>query len=128
MSSVHLRSTKTARLWIDGAGILHVVATGEASTPDTVADTLTVAKEMIGGGRAPIVFDARLWPRADPKAWVVFINMIESVCVAAGVVVGVEAADSFGTYPPLLDGLVIPFRVFSDKDDALAFLRPYAVG
>ncbi len=123
-----LRTTKTGRIWLDDEGIIHIVATGEPSTADSTAETLGVVEELTASGKAPILFDVRQWPSGDPGFWVLFINTIESVCLAGAAVIDPQAADSLGTFPSIIDSLLIPFRVFPDEDEAMSFLRTQLSG
>jgi hypothetical protein len=117
--------TSAARIWIDDEGIVHYQAIGTPSTAQSVIEGISAVREMAGGTPTPILFDARGWHSSDPKSWVQFINMIESVCSAAGVVVDAESQKAMGSFPSLLDTLVIPFRNFSSEDEALTFLRQH---
>lgn len=119
------RVTAAARIWIDDESIVHYQAIGVPSTVESVVEGLTAVRELAGGSPSPILFDARGWGSGDPNSWVQFINMIESVCSAAGVVVDAEALSKMGTFPSLLDSLVIPFRLFHSEDEALAFVREH---
>ena len=118
-------TTTTARVWVDAEGIIHLVATGAPSTADTVAETLGVLRRLIAGGKAPLYFDLRRWPSGDGGFWSSFVNSIEGVCVAAAAVVDPEVPDPLGGFPSAIDSLLVPFRVFVDEDEALAFLRTH---
>jgi hypothetical protein len=118
-------TTKTGRIWVDDEGIIHIVATGAASTAESTAETLGVVTELTAGTKAPILFDVRRWPSGDPAFWVLFTNTVERVCLAGAAVIDPQAADSLGSFPSLIDSLLIPFRVFADEDAALAFLRTH---
>lgn len=119
------RTTTTARIWLDGEGIVHYVATGTPSTKETVGESLAVVREITGGRRTPILFDSRSWPSGDPASWVHFINTIESFCSAAGVVVDGQSVARLGAFPARIDDLIIPFQVFYSEEEALAFLRSH---
>ena len=119
------RRSKTARIWLGEDGIVRFVSVGVESTAETVAESLEIVREVTAGGRPPILFDARSWPRGDPASWVRFISMIEDVSVAAAVIVSSESAPAMGSFPSYIDGLVIPFRIFEDEDSALEFLAGY---
>ena len=121
-------TTTTARIWLDEEGIIHYVSIGVASTADTVTESMSVLSELSVGRPAPILFDSRGWPSGDPASWVRFINTIEAVCSAAAVVVDAESAPKMGSFPLLLDSLVIPFQIFSNEEEALAFLHGHLEG
>ncbi len=127
-STMDYRTTKTGRIWVDDEGIIHIVATGAASTADSTAETLGVVGELTAGGKAPILFDVRRWPSGDAAFWSLFVNTIESVCLAGAAVVDPQAAASLGAFPSAIDSMLVPFRVFSDDDEALAFLRTHLSG
>lgn len=115
--------TTTARMWLDDEGIGHYVSIGVASTRETVIESMEALGELSGGQPLPILFDSRGWPSGDPASWVQFINTIGTVCSAAAVVVDAESEPKLGAFPPLLDSLMIPFRMFADENEALEFLR-----
>jgi hypothetical protein len=117
------RTTKAARIWVDAEGIIHFEAIGVASTAESVTESMAVLGELTGGNPRPILFDSRGWPSGDPASWVRFINSIESVCSAAAVIFDEESKPRMGAFPALLDSLMIPFRLFSDEDEAREFLR-----
>ncbi|NNC39532.1 MAG: STAS/SEC14 domain-containing protein [Acidimicrobiia bacterium] len=118
-----LRTTATGQIWLDGEGIVHFVATGAASTADTAAENQAVLEELTAGGRTAILFDVRSWPSGSPSFWVRFINAIEHICLAGAVLVDPQSQDNLGTFPSLISSLLVPFQVFPDEDEALAFLR-----
>ena len=122
------RTTTTSRIWADDEGIIHIVATGAPSTADTAAESLGVLRELIAGGKAPIILDVRRWPSGDARFWSSLVNMIEGVCLAAAVVVDPQVPDRLGAFPSAIDSLLIPFRVFPNDDEALAFLRTHLSG
>ena len=95
------------------------------STPESVNEGLGIVRELTGGKRAPILFDARSWSGGDPASWVRFISTIENVCVAAAVIVSPPSASTLRSFPEYIDGLVVPFRVFEDENAALEFLHTY---
>ena len=67
-------ATSTALTWLDDEGIIHIVATGVASTADSNDATLSVVKELVAGSKAPILFDIRRWPSGDPSFWIRFTH------------------------------------------------------
>ena len=122
------RTTSTAQIWLDNEGIIHIVATGVASTADTTGETLGVLTDLVAGSRAPILFNLHQWPSGDPSFWTRFTQTLQSVCLAGAVVIDPQAVAKLGTFPSLINTLLIPFQVFSDEDEALAFLRSHISG
>ena len=123
---MEVTETTTARMWVDDEGIGHYVSVGVASTRETVTESLKAFGEIGGGRPLPVLFDSRGWPSGDPASWVQFINTIETVCSAAAVIVDSDSEPKLGTFPTLLDSLMIPFRMFIDENEALEFLRSQA--
>jgi len=119
------RQSTTARIWMDDEGILRYVSIGVESTEATVVEGMQIVRELSGDVPVPILFDARSWKGGDPKSWIKFIAMIESVCSAAAIIVAPESPNVMGGFPEAIDGLVLPFRVFPDENAALDFLRQY---
>lgn len=120
-----IRTTKTGRIWRDDEGIVHFVATGVASTADSSAENMGVVKELTAGGKAPMLFDIRRWSSGDPGFWLQFVNTIESVCRAGAAVVDSDVVEKLGAFPASIDSMLMPFRVFSEEEKALAFLRTH---
>lgn len=89
---------------------------------------MAVVRELTAGGKAPILFDIRRWPTGDPRFWLQFVNTIESVCLAGAAVVASDAVEKLGAFPASIDSMLMPFRVFSEEEKALAFLRTYLPG
>jgi len=118
-----IEETASARIWRDEDGIVHYVSRGVASTAQSVDENMQHVRNISDGRRVPILFDARDWPRGDPSSWARFISIVESVCLAAAVLVNPTSEKALGRFPDLIDDLVVPFRVFKDEDEALAFLR-----
>ena len=112
-----------ADIWRDDEGIIHMRATGVRSTEDSVDYNLGLAYGLAGGEPAPILFHAERWPSGDAASWRRFIDMIESVCSAAAVLMPESDWAKMGRFPELLDAMVIPFRMFTTEDEAMAFLR-----
>lgn len=110
---------------MDDDGVVRYVSVGVPSTAESVSRGFEIVRELTKGARAPILFDARSWPRGDPASWVRFISKVEDVCVAAAVVVSPTSEKAMGSFPEYIDGLVIPFRIFEDEDAALESLRSH---
>lgn len=119
-------TTEGATLWVDERGIAHIQSTGVPSTAATVEESLTALRQLLGGTRAPILFDARKWPSGDSASWVRFISLIGEVCVAGAILVDSERPADVGRYPEFLSKLIVPFAVFTTEEDALEFLELHA--
>ncbi len=117
--------TRTAKLWVDQRGIAHIQSTGVPSTAATVQETMTALQQLLGGTRAPIIFDARKWPSGDTASWVRFISLVEQVCIAGAILVDPERPADVGRYPEVVSKLIVPFGVFTTEVDALAFLETH---
>ena len=102
-----------------------MLALGVESSDRTVRESMELLADLVAGTPAPILFDARNWPSGDAQSWARFIGQIESVCSAGAVLVDTENPPRLGKYPSLLDALLIPFRVFNDETEAMAFLRTH---
>ncbi len=70
-----------------------------------------------------MIFDVRNWSGGGPDVWNTSISNAISVFVAVAFVVDPESPPEMGRYPEAVDRLLIPFRVFSNEPEALAFLR-----
>lgn len=119
--------TETATIWVDEGGIAHIESTGVASTATSVEATIEALQDLLDGGRAPLLFDARRWPSSDTAGWVRFIELIETVCVAGAVLIDPEQPAVLHSYPEFMSRLVVPFAVFTTEHQAIAFLEPHAL-
>lgn len=120
--SEQIRASEVSR---DDDGIIRIVSTGVKSTAESVEATFVDVRALTAGSREPILFDARKWPAADPKSWVRFISLIEDICSAAAVVIDPAITGELGRFPQLLNTLIIPFQIFTDEAEAMAFLRKH---
>jgi hypothetical protein len=116
---------QTGFIWRDDEEIVHMVATGMRSTEQSVEHNLRSVAAMTGGKRVPILFHAEKWQSGDAASWRRLIELIESVCSSAAVLMPEADWSKLGRFPELLDSLVIPFRMFSDEAAATAFLRSH---
>ena len=116
--------TITATVWFED-GIIINRAEGVASTPESVAEAFGVYHDLTEGTPHPLLFDARKWPGGDPDAWAAAITKFESTVNAIAMLVGPDSPAYTGTFPPIIDRLLIPFRIFTDEAEALAFLHSY---
>ena len=116
------RITQATRV-IDDGDVIRVIGIGAQHTPATVVETFAAVQELSGSDRMPILFDARDWGEIELPSWVQFVSNIERVCLAAAVLVEPDDLTQYvGIFPDVVDRLVIPFRVFEEEADALAFL------
>jgi hypothetical protein len=106
-------------------GILHVVSKGVVSTDESVTATIEAATRLAGGRRHPVLFDARIWPGGDPRGWLAVINQMRAVFSAGSMIVDPPMLESLSELFDPLGRLLIPFRVFTNQDEALAFLEPF---
>jgi len=110
-------------VWMED-GIIIARATGAPSTPESVAQVFAAIRDVIGeGSRRPYLFDARNWPGGDVGVWTTAVAEMESTLTAQAMLV--EPESSVGKGPFFLDRMPIPFRVFTDETEALAFLRGF---
>ena len=116
--------TTTARVWLDG-GILFMQSTGAESTYETVQGTLRAFEQLTEGERVPLLADARIWPGGDAEAWTHFIKLASEMFTAVATVIDPENAPEMGGYPDIVDRLIVPFRVFTEMHEAVAFLEQF---
>ena len=112
-----------AEIWLDDEGIIHFRAMGIRSTAASVERNFRFAHKLAGGTPVPFLFHAENWPSGDAMSWRRFIDVIESVSSAVAVIMPEADRPKMGRFPELLDALVVPFRMFTEEDDAMAFLR-----
>ncbi|MBK5268827.1 MAG: hypothetical protein JJE47_15510 [Acidimicrobiia bacterium] len=106
-------------------GLFHIVSKGVVSTDESVSATIEAATRLAGGRRHPVLFDARIWPGGDPRGWLAVINQMRAVFSAGSMIVDPAMLESLSERFDPLGRLLIPFRVFTNEDEALAFLEPF---
>ena len=115
--------TSEGFLWIDD-GILIGTSKGEASTEGTVSELFAALEELVGEERFPMLFDARGWPGGSLGAWQAAIPHFGKVCTAVAMLVDAEPPQATAIHMgQAIDRLLIPFRIFSDEAEAMAFLH-----
>ncbi len=114
--------TTSAILWIEDA-IIHVHSKGVPSTHETVTEMLVAIGDHLDGVPRPALLDLREWPEGDPEAWNAMISGSVSVFSAVAAIIDPDAPTALGDFPEALSRLPMPFQVFVNEADALAFLR-----
>ena len=116
--------TATSFYWVYD-GILYVRNKGIRSTGDTVIDSRTAIRDLMDGAPLPMLNDLRGWPGTDPEGWTTFVQNIASVSSAVAFVVDAESSARLGPWPEAMNRLLIPFQVFTEEAEALAFLQGF---
>ena len=75
--------------------------------------------------RRAAIWDIRRLERPKPDAWVRFIEGAPNNLLAIAVVGEPEHIKLLGSFPGLIDSLLIPFRLFTDEASALEWLRQF---
>lgn len=114
-------TTTATSVWI-ADGVLHIESNGVRSTKDSVLETFDAVHTLIGGAPKPVLFDARKWPSGNPDAWVTVIERMQESFTRAAMLLDPADPVDVGEYPTVIDRLLIPFRVFTDEAEALAFV------
>lgn len=113
--------SETARVWMGDDGIVRIVSSGARSTGESVEKTFAAIAEITGGKPVPILFDARRWTSGDPSSWSAFIGAVGDLCLAGAILV-TDPDQPIGSFPHVINTLMVPMRVFTDADEAVEFL------
>ena len=113
-----------ASLWVDG-GIVHLRAKGAPRSAYDPSEVFDAARDLIRDTPMPALFDLRLWKEGERPAWQAFISNALSLFSAAAIVVDPESSPRMGDLPDIISRLLIPVEVFTDEDEALAYLHGY---
>ena len=116
----HIETT-SARLSLED-GVVRMEPRGVMSTAETVAETLDAITAAFGDELRPLLADARTWVGGDPASWMAFIQRAESMFTAVAVVLDSSPTPDLAQFSPFIDRLLIPFRMFTDTEAAMAFL------
>ena len=76
--------------------------------------------------RRPAIWDIRHLAKPRPDAWVRFLEGAPNNLVAVAVVGHPEQVQLLGSFPGLIDSLLLPLRLFTDEASALEWLSEYA--
>lgn len=108
-------------VWLED-GVIHVQAKGVASTKESAVEMFDSVRDLLAGSRKPVLFDARQWPSGNSAMWATVITNLQSTFTAIAMLVDPDSPSEVGEYPAIIDRLLIPFRLFTDEEEALAFL------
>ena len=109
-------------VWLEDE-IVHVEAKGVASTRDSAKEMFDSVHGLLDGALKPVLFDARNWPSGDSGMWATVVTNLQATFTAVAMLVDPESPAEVGQYPQIIDRLLIPFRIFTDKTEALTFLK-----
>jgi len=118
--------TRTATIWRDDDGIIHVVShEGSVVTPDAARDSLRIVHSLIAEGeQCPVLVDIRRVRSLDRKVRVLFSGpQTVRFTLAAAMVVDSPLSRMVGNFFLTLHRPPFPTRMFSSEDEALAWLR-----
>ncbi|HEY4606870.1 MAG TPA: hypothetical protein VIH55_04400 [Acidimicrobiia bacterium] len=113
-----------ASVFMDDRGLLHIVSNGTPSTKTTVRETFGAARTLTEHP-VPTLFDARRWPVGGSDFWVAFIDVLPSVVSAGAILIEPDEVAGLGGFPRAVNRLMVPFEVFTEEDEAIAFLVPF---
>lgn len=119
--------TGGSEVWLED-DIVHVRSTGTRSTSESVSRTFDAIQLLAGRTPRPVFFDARSWPGGETPAWITAIERLPKFFTAVAILFDEESRPEVGHYPETIDRLVIPFRMFTDRNDAFGFLSTAAEG
>jgi hypothetical protein len=114
-------TTTAALVFVDDHGVLHIVSNGIQSTAETVRETFAAAQSLLTAP-APTLFDVREWPRPGAGFWVNFIDLLPASVSAGAILIAPGGRATLGGFPDAVNRLMVPFDVFTDEEEAEAFL------
>ncbi len=117
--------TMGSTVWMEG-GIVVTRAKNRPSTRESVTELFDVVRDLVEGVPRPLLFDARVWPKGEPEAWTTAISNFEATCTAVAMLIDPGSPAETTGFPAVIDRLLIPFRIFTDEAEAVAFLRSKA--
>ena len=124
MEIVH---TRVEQLWLDDEGILHVVVKPGAEIHlDDAKETVAQLDRLAGGKRRPVLVDMTHLRSMDRDARLhVAGPATAKVEIAAALLVGSPLAKAVGNFFMGINKPLIPTRLFTSQEDAIAWLREY---
>jgi len=109
-----------ATVWLND-GIIFQKAKPVRGTAATVEEVISAVRELSDGVRRPLFHDVRNWPGGDAAAWSLAHDEMPAMLTRVAMLVDSQASNRTGPFSA--DRWPIPFGVFTDQAEALAFLR-----
>lgn len=116
--------TTEGTIWLQD-GILVQRTKDVVSSAETVAETFDVFHDLTGGSPRPFFFDIRVWQGAELAAWESAIDRTEHAFTAVALLIDPETPSTAGPFPELVGQRLVPVGIFTDEEEALAFLRSF---
>ncbi len=82
-------------------------------------------RDLIDGVPLPALIDLRKWWEGEAKGWETFVSNVLSLFSAVAYLVDPKSPPRLFGFPEAVDQLLIPFEVFTDEAEAMAFLRGF---
>jgi len=116
--------TGTATIWLED-GIIFERFKGAPATSESTTKVFDVIRDLCEGSPRPFLLDARIWWGGAQEAWGTAVKELTSTFSAVAMLVEPEVAAKIGPFPDSINRLLIPFQVFTDEAEALAFVRSF---
>ncbi len=108
-------------------GILILRAKGGQSTVPSFTEALDVIGRVGGGVPRPALWDVRLWRGVTPEAWGYLTPRIARLISVVAMLVSPDQHHLVGPFPDVIDRLLVPFRVFTDRQEAMEYLNAFVL-
>jgi len=109
-------------VWLEN-GVIFVQTNGVSGTRESAIESFGVLRDLLDGELGLLLFDARKWPGGTVAAWTTGLGALKPHFTAVAMLIDPENPP--GPSPMFLDRLPIPFQVFTDEAESLAFLREF---
>jgi len=119
--------TPTTTVWFDGA-VIHIRTKGVPSTAHTLEETFRAVRAVTGGTAHPVLTDARPGLSWEPPTWGTFLANAPAAFTAIAVLIDPAAAPNPGSFQEIIEKFFMPFRLFTDEAEAMAFLGDQPAG
>ena len=120
-------TTRTTRVWLDDAGILHSLIFPRCEQKSADAEDTVAAMRAVGGGRRrPLLVDARHGSSVDRGARSYFSGPeTAKVVSASALLVGSPVSRMVGGFFLGLNRSIVPTRLFTSEVEALGWLHGF---
>jgi len=118
--------TSTSFFWLDD-GIVHIQRKETPATAETTAHGIDIIRGLIGEVPRPLLIKSGWAGGIGLEVWPTALSAVDPLLSAIAVVGEFESAE-LDAFRPIINQLLVPFQVFTDESEALAFLREYLPG
>ncbi|MFH1795906.1 MAG: hypothetical protein ABIK36_06570 [Pseudomonadota bacterium] len=123
----NIQTSRVASVWVGDDGIARIIhLPGAEVTLADAQETMAAYQKLNNGRRLPLFIDTKKMKSLSRDARQFYASEEAAACAsAAGIIVGTPVSRVLGTFYLGLSNPKLPSRLFSDDDEALAWLKGF---